>query len=52
MQRIEVGLASKMRAGEGRGGSKNLPGDATQFYIPNLTADHVRSWKVDDLSTM
>ena len=49
MQRIDAGQASKMRGGEMRGGSKNLPGGATQFYIPNLHADHVKSWKVEDL---
>jgi hypothetical protein len=52
MQRIDTGQASKLGAGEGRGGSKNLTGGATQFYIPNLTADHVSTWKADDLSRM
>ena len=50
MARVDAGQASKLRAGEGRGGSKNLPGGATQFYIPNLTADHVMKWYVEDLS--
>lgn len=51
MQRIDPNEASKLKAGEGRGGSRNLPGGGTQFYIPNLTADHVRSWRVEDLSS-
>ena len=50
MARIDAGEASKMKAGEGRGGSRNLPGGATQLYIPNLTADHVTKWYVEDLS--
>jgi hypothetical protein len=51
MARIDVGQTSKVGAGEGRSRrSKNLPGGASQFYIPNLTADHVSSWNVDDLS--
>jgi hypothetical protein len=49
MSRIDAGADSKVGAGEGRGGSKNLPGGATQFYIPNLTADHVSQWRVEDL---
>jgi hypothetical protein len=48
MARIDAGATSKVVAGEGRG-SKNLPGGATQFYIPNLTADHVSKWHVEDL---
>ncbi|MCA9011802.1 MAG: hypothetical protein KDB01_18740 [Planctomycetaceae bacterium] len=50
MERIDPGTTSKMGGGERKGGSKNLPGGATQLYIPNLTADHVSSWKVQDLS--
>lgn len=50
MSRIDVGVASKVRPGEMRGGSKNLPGGATQIFIPNLTADHVTTWRVEDLS--
>jgi hypothetical protein len=50
MVRVDAGAASKVGAGEHRGASKNLPGGATQFYIPNLTADHVVTWKVEDLS--
>jgi len=49
MARIDAGAASKVGQGEGRGGSKNLPGGATQFYIPYLTADHVSQWRVEDL---
>jgi hypothetical protein len=52
MARIDAGAASKMGAGEGKGGSKNLPGGGTQFFIPNLTADHVSRWKVEDLSRL
>ena len=50
MQRMDAGSTSKMALGEGKGGSKNLPGGATQFYIPNLTADHVSTWKATPLS--
>ncbi|HRO43105.1 MAG TPA: hypothetical protein PL009_09740 [Flavipsychrobacter sp.] len=50
MARVDAGAASKVRPGEQRGGSKNLPGGATQFYIPNLTSDHVSAWRVEDLS--
>jgi len=53
MARIDAGQASKMRPGEAKAmGSKNIPGGATQFYIPNLTADHVASWRVMDLSRL
>ena len=52
MVRIDAGATSKMGMGEARGGSKNLPGGATQFYIPNLTAEHVAKWSVEDLSRM
>ena len=49
MVRIDPGAVSKVGPGEGRGRSKNLPGGATQFYIPSLTADHVSQWRVEDL---
>lgn len=49
MVRIDAGAASKATAGEGRG-SKNLPGGASQFYIPNLDAAHVAKWHVDSLA--
>ena len=52
MQRMDANSTSKMAKGEGRGGSKNLPGGATQFYIPNLTSNHVSHWKVTPLSNM
>jgi hypothetical protein len=52
MVRIDAGAASKVGAGEGRGPSKNLPGGATQFYIPNLTADHVSGWKAENLTSL
>lgn len=50
MARIDDGEASKMKPGEGKGKSKNLPGGATQFYIPNLTADQVASWTCQPLT--
>jgi hypothetical protein len=49
MARIDSGAGSLMAAGEAKGRSKNLPGGGNQFYIPNLTADHVSKWKVEDL---
>jgi hypothetical protein len=50
MARVDPGAVSKRGPGEARGASANLPGGATQLYIPNLTADHVSRWNVDDLS--
>jgi hypothetical protein len=52
MERIDAGTKSKMGIGEGKGQSKSLPGGATQFYIPNLTADHVTTWRVTPLAAM
>ena len=52
MARQDAGSTSKVATGEGRGGSKNLHGGATQLYIPNLTADHVLTWKVTPLGDM
>jgi hypothetical protein len=49
MARIDAGSASKVKGGEGRGQTKNLPGGGTQFYIPDLTTDQVSSWRVEDL---
>jgi hypothetical protein len=50
MLRIDPGTASKVQQGEGRAkGSKNLPGGATQFFIPNLKAEHVASWRVSKI---
>jgi hypothetical protein len=49
MARMDAGSNSKVKAGEGRGQTKNLPGGGTQFYIPNLTLDQVSSWRVEDL---
>jgi hypothetical protein len=49
MARIDEGGTSKMKTGEGRGQTKNLPGGGTQFYIPDLTTDQVSSWRVEDL---
>jgi hypothetical protein len=50
MVRIDPGEASKMKPGEARGPTKNLPGGGTQFYLPNLTAEHVGHWSVLDLA--
>lgn len=42
MARIDPGQQSRRNAAiEGKGGSANLPGGGTQFYIPNLTAGHL-----------
>jgi hypothetical protein len=52
MARVDAGAASKVGTGEGRGGSKNLPGGGSQFYIPNLTAESVCRWRIEDLSRL
>ena len=53
MTRLDKGKDSLRGEGEGRGkGSINLPGGATQFYIPNLTPDLVYSWNVISLANM
>jgi hypothetical protein len=49
MSRLDAGATSKVQAGEGRGTSANLPGGATQFYIPNLCSDHVHNWHTESL---
>lgn len=49
MARIDAGQSSKRKGGEARGGTKNLPGGGTQFYIPNLTPQDVSSWRVESL---
>lgn len=36
---------------EGRGARKNLPGGATQFYIPNLRPTNITSWYAESLLT-
>ena len=42
MSRIDEGQPSKRDpAKEAKGGSANLPGGGTQFYIPNLTVAHI-----------
>lgn len=42
MSRADAGAQSKRNnAIEARGGSKNLPGGGTQFYIPNLKVGHI-----------
>jgi len=57
-KRDEMGNIMKATAknrpdGEGVGrGSVNLPGGATQFYIPNLTPDLVYSWNVTSLANL
>lgn len=44
MSRTDPGQQSRRNAAlEGKGGSANLPGGGTQFYIPNLTAGHLAS---------
>jgi hypothetical protein len=50
MARIDAGQASKRKAGEARGATKNLPGGGTQFYIPNLTPQDVSSWRCQPLA--
>ena len=52
MVRIDPGAAGLMKPGEQKGAAKSLPGGATQFYIPNLTADHVTRVNVLDLTSM
>jgi hypothetical protein len=49
MARIDAGAASKRKAGEERGATKNLPGGGTQFYIPNLRPLDVSSWRCEPL---
>lgn len=49
MPRIDDGSSSKVKSGEGRGATANLPGGGTQFYIPNLTLDTVSTWTVESL---
>lgn len=47
MSRTDKGTQSKRNnAIEARGGSKNLPGGGTQFYIPNLKVAHIQLSKV------
>ena len=44
MSRIDDKAASRRNAAvEAKGGSKNLPGGGTQFYIPNLKVAHISS---------
>lgn len=44
MGRVDPGAQSKRDAAvEAKGGSKNLPGGGTQFYIPNLKVGHIKS---------
>jgi len=49
-QRIDPGGTSKRKAGEGSGGTKNLPGGGTQFYIPNLTTGDIVAWHAELLA--
>lgn len=43
MGRVDPGTQSKRDAAvEAKGGSKNLPGGGTQFYIPNLKVAHIK----------
>lgn len=41
-KRLDPGKDSKRLAGEGSGGSRNLVGSASQFYIPNLVPDDAK----------
>lgn len=42
MSRLDAGAQSRRNTAlEKKGGSANLPGGGTQFYIPNLTAGHL-----------
>lgn len=44
MSRIDAGAQSRRDAAvEAKGGSKNLPGGGTQFYIPALKVGHIGS---------
>ena len=44
MSRIDDKTTSRRNAAvEAKGGSKNLPGGGTQFYIPNLKVEHISS---------
>jgi hypothetical protein len=47
MSRIDAGQQSKRDAAvEAKGGSANLPGGGTQFYIPNLKVAHIEKTSV------
>ena len=51
MCRIDEGKDSKRNPDiEAKGGTKNLPGGGTQFYIPNLTSDDVTLVSVELLA--
>jgi hypothetical protein len=44
MSRIDAGEQSRRNAAkEAKGGSRNLPGGGTQFYIPNLKVAHIKT---------
>lgn len=44
MSRIDDKAASRRNAAvEAKGGSKNLPGGGTQFYIPSLKVAYISS---------
>ena len=46
MSRIDAGEQSRRNAAiEAKGGSRNLPGGGTQFYIPNLKVAHIDNAK-------
>ncbi len=44
------GGASKALPGEGKGPTANLPGGATQIYIPGLSVEHAAFLRSEDLS--
>ena len=47
MSRIDAGEQSRRNAAiEAKGGSRNLPGGGTQFYIPNLKVAHIEKTSV------
>lgn len=48
--RVEKGQGSQLGPGEKRGKTANLPGRATQIYIPYLTLGHLRAVRVHRLS--
>jgi len=52
MARLDKGQASKRNhssINEKRGVGSNLPGGATQLFIPNLSPEHIAIWRIEDL---
>jgi len=55
MNRLDAGADSQRNknfSGEERGIGTNLPGGATQFYIPNLLPSHIANWRTESLENM